>query len=260
MKKCFYLRGKRTFYYPTLKCFLGSTPCDPTSSYGAFGQSSVPTSFPKYWIRPHQGSAFRPRNQEVVKSSFGRWRAVAYGLLVREMPALFGKVSQHWRADLEEVTIKIAACISDLRQRMALNFLKLKDDKTDIMLFGSVKQLEKFPLRDVPIGTAVIMPADKVRNLGVMLDPHLTMSTHVTRIFSEAYYHLRDIGRIRPFLTVDTTERVVHAFVTSRLDMDNALFYGITQGQLQRLQRIQNSAARLVTRIGRRHHIKPVLQ
>ena len=70
---------------------------------------------------------------------------------------------------------------------MARNFLKLNDDKTDIMLFGSVKQLEKFPLREVPIGTAVIMPADKVRNLGVMLDPHLTMFAHVSRICSAAY-------------------------------------------------------------------------
>ena len=128
------------------------------------------------------------------------------------------------------------------------------------MLFGSVKQLEKFPLREVPIGTAVITPADKVRNLGITLDPHMTMSAHVSRICSMAYYHLRDIGRIRPFLTVDTTERLVHAFVTSRLDMGNALLYGIARGQLQRLQRIQNSAARLVTGIDRRHHIKPVLQ
>ena len=86
------------------------------------------------------------------------------------------------------------------------------------------------------------------------------MSAHVSRICSAAYYHLRDIDRIRPFLTVETTERLVHAFVTSRLDMGNALFYGITRGQLQRLQRVQNSAARHVTRIDRRHHIKPVLQ
>ena len=145
------------------------------------------------------------------------------------------------------MTVKIAASISDLRQWMARNFLKLNDDKTDMMLFGSVKQLEKFPLREVPIGTAVIMPTDKVRNLGVMLDPHLIMPAHVSRICPAAYYRMRDIGHTSPFLTVDTTQCLVHAFVTSRLDMGNALFYGMTRGQLQRLQRIQNSAVRLVT-------------
>ncbi len=88
----------------------------------------------------------------------------------------------------------------------------------------------------------------------------MTMTAHVSRICSAAYYHLRDISRIRPFLTVDTTECLVHAFVTSRLDMGNALLYGIRQDQLQRLQRIQNSAARLVTRTDRRHHISPVLK
>ena len=55
-------------------------------------------------------------------------------------------------------------------------------------------------------------------------------------------------------------EQLVHAFVTSRLDMGNALLSGITQAQLSRLQRFQNCAARLVTRTNRAEHIAPVLE
>jgi len=53
---------------------------------------------------------------------------------------------------------------------------------------------------------------------------------------------------------------LVHAFISCRLDYCNALLYGIADGQLQRLQSVQNAAARLVTGTRRTDHITPVLQ
>jgi len=52
----------------------------------------------------------------------------------------------------------------------------------------------------------------------------------------------------------------VNAFISCRLDYCNALLYGIADGQLQRLQSVQNAAARLVTGTRRTDHITPVLQ
>ena len=46
----------------------------------------------------------------------------------------------------------------------------------------------------------------------------------------------------------------------SRLDYGNGLLYGIPQVTIQRLQRIQNCAARLVTRTRKYEHITPVLR
>ena len=51
----------------------------------------------------------------------------------------------------------------------------------------------------------------------------------------------------------------MHAFVTSKLDTCNSLLYGLPKSQLSRLQRIQNTAARIVTRSRREDHITPVL-
>ena len=52
----------------------------------------------------------------------------------------------------------------------------------------------------------------------------------------------------------------IHAFVTSRIDYCNSLLYGISDYNINRLQRIQNSAARIVTNTRKYDHITPILQ
>ena len=58
----------------------------------------------------------------------------------------------------------------------------------------------------------------------------------------------------------EVADSLVHAFISCRLDYCNALLYGIADGQLQRLQSVQNAAARLVTGTQRTDHSMPVLK
>ena len=53
-------------------------------------------------------------------------------------------------------------------------------------------------------------------------------------------------SKIRNYLLDFATERVVHAFITSKLDYCNSLYYGLPKYLLKRLQSFQNSAAKLV--------------
>ena len=85
------------------------------------------------------------------------------------------------------------------------------------------------------------------------------MESHVTAVCKSAIFHLRNISRIRQFLTAAATDQVVHAFVTSRLDIGNALLYRLPLKQTQRLQKIQNWAARLVDGAMRYSHATPLL-
>ena len=57
-----------------------------------------------------------------------------------------------------------------------------------------------------------------------------------------------------------STEKLVHAFVTSRLDSCNAILYGLPDKELSKLQRIQNAAARVVTLSRKHDHITPVMR
>ena len=60
------------------------------------------------------------------------------------------------------------------------------------------------------------------------------------------YFALHRIGRIRKFLDQKSVERLVHAYVTSRLDMNNGPLYGLPDSTIAPPQRAQNSAARLI--------------
>ena len=69
--------------------------------------------------------------------------------------------------------------------------------------------------------------------------------------------HLRQAVRS---LSEDASKTLVQAFVSCRLDYCNSLFFGISEGLMNRLQSVQNAAARLVTGTRRSDHISPVLR
>ena len=62
------------------------------------------------------------------------------------------------------------------------------------------------------------------------------------------------------YLNNEDGENFVHAFVTSRLDCCNSILYGIPDSEIAKLQRLQNTEARLVARVKKIDHITPVLQ
>jgi len=107
---------------------------------------------------------------------------------------------------------------------------------------------------------ASIHPLSRVRYLGVTIDCRLTMTDHVTAVCRTGYFWLRQLRSVAHSLTSEAAESLVHAFISCRLDYCNVLLYGITDGQLQRLQSVQNAAARLVTGTRRTDYITPVLQ
>jgi len=74
------------------------------------------------------------------------------------------------------------------------------------------------------------------------------------------YYQLRQLRPVVRCLSDDATKTLVHAFIASRVDYCNALFFGITNELFCRLQSVQNAAARLVTGAKRYDHISPVLR
>ena len=149
-------------------------------------------------------------------------------------------------------------CLADIDTWMTLNRLKLNKGKTELLVLHS-RHRPPPAFAPLKIGSEVILPSDSARNVGVIFDNTMTMVPPIHSTCKSAFYHLRNIARIRKFISPKTTETLVHAFVNSKLDYSNSLAYGLPKYLLQKLQYVQNAAARLITGIRKHDHITPIL-
>ena len=141
---------------------------------------------------------------------------------------------------------------------MIQNKLKLNDTKTELMHATSrFIEIDVFP--PMVIGTSSIEPASEACDLGILIDKKLQLSKHITNTCRAATLAIWKISQIRNYLSQTQTERLVHAFIISRLDNCNSLLYGLPNFHIEKLQRVQNSAARLIARKRKFDHISDTL-
>ena len=150
----------------------------------------------------------------------------------------------------------LRACLADINVWMSLSFLQLNNDKTDIVLFGPPK-LTNLLRADLGSLSSAVKPAAK--NLGVHFDSNLNFDCHVKKVVQTCFYQLRTIAKIKTILSFPDLEKVIHAFITSRLDFCNGLYTCLTHKTISRLQLVQNAAARLLTKTKKHDHITPIL-
>ena len=156
-----------------------------------------------------------------------------------------------------EAVSSMQMAIDDIRAWYAANMLKLNDDKTEMRVIGSkCHTIPKLP--DLNVGSTVITPGEHFRNLGVTMDTKFTMEPHITKIMQIAFLKIRQISYYRKFLT-PSAAKIIHAYITSRLDYCNGLLYGLPTNLFAKLQSILNTAARLVTKTRKYEHITPVM-
>ena len=95
-----------------------------------------------------------------------------------------------------------------------------------------------------------------------MLDSHMSMDTQIQSVCRSTLFHIRNISAIRQLIPQSAAAQLVHSLVTSRLDYCNSLLHGVPKYKRERLQRVQNIAARVVTltRCAPENHITPILK
>ncbi|XP_064195336.1 uncharacterized protein LOC135256955 [Anguilla rostrata] len=153
----------------------------------------------------------------------------------------------------------LEACIVDIKVWMLSNFLLLNSDKTEMLVLGPKILREKLSTLTLNCDGCLAEPNMVVKDLGVTIDPDLSFETHVKNISRIAFFQLRNIAKIRHVLSVGDAEKLIHAFVTSRLDYCNALLSGCPNNLLKSLQLVQNAAAHILSRTKKYEHITPVL-
>ena len=108
--------------------------------------------------------------------------------------------------------------------------------------------------------TDIIPVSSSARNLGFIFDSDMSFSDQINSVSKSCHFHIRDIRRIRHLFPLSTATALANSLVSSKLDYCNSLYSGISQTNLNKLQRIQNSLARVITNTSKYQHITPTLK
>ena len=141
-------------------------------------------------------------------------------------------------------------CIEDVAEWMRDRKLKMNDDKTELIAIGTKSMINQVTpnLTPVSISGYDIPFSQSARNLGVFIDETLSMDVHIKYLCRILFCQLRRLGKIRPFLSTDAANKLAVSFILTRLDYCNSLLAGLPDNKLNKLQSIQNHAARIVLR------------
>ena len=118
---------------------------------------------------------------------------------------------------LSSAKSSIEICLQEINNWMILNGLKLNKEKTELLLLSS-RYRHSPSLEFVRVVGETIQASSSVRNLGVILDPSADMEDHIKKICETCHFHLTNISKIRIYLNRESTEAIIHAFVTTNLD------------------------------------------
>ena len=90
---------------------------------------------------------------------------------------------------------------------------------------------------------------DHAKNLGTYIDSTMSMDHQVEKVVSSCFLTIRLLARIKGFLTTEQLQLMVCSLVLSKIDNCNILYYGMSAENMAKLQRVQNSAARLACKV-----------
>lgn len=142
---------------------------------------------------------------------------------------------------------------------MASNCLKRNSDKTGVMIFGNLQPEWSHNWWPSELGI-LPTPATKVRNLGIISDEKLSFSNHANTIISSSFYTLKMIRKILPLLPISAGKTLMSTLILSKLDYCNGLFLNAQEKVMNKLQIVQNSAARILSGTPKRISISPVIR
>ena len=151
-------------------------------------------------------------------------------------------------------------CFNAVYNWFTANGLALNPNKSEATVIGTGAKLRVDSKLDaVALGDVHVPVAECVKSLGVSIDCTLSFNQHVNNICKASYFHISALRHIRKCLDDETARTVTSSMVGARLDYCNALLYGTSSTNINKLQRAQNSLARVVTGALRYDHITPVL-
>ena len=143
------------------------------------------------------------------------------------------------------LSIDVPVLLKNVQDYMNKSYLKMNSDKTDVMLLFP-PTLTKKVINGIFLDSKCMRFSSECKLLGVFLDSCLSYSTQVNNVISSCQFKLKGLRRIRHLMNCKDTEKYVRAVIFSKINYCNVLYMNISAVNLHKLQKLQNSAMRLI--------------
>ena len=171
------------------------------------------------------------------------------------------QIAESFRIEFQFNSLRcsIPNCLQLVSFWMSKYFLKLNATKSQVIVFHPQNQsvvIDHVIMND----NSFIKLSDVVNNLGCKMDSYLTFSHQISSTVSQGYQTIRDIGKIKKYLSKNDVQTLITQLVISRIDLYNSLLFGISSQELYRLQKLQNACTRLIYGLCKSAHVSDLFQ
>ena len=148
--------------------------------------------------------------------------------------------------NLSSSPFKIQNCCDYVGIWMHENKLKVKNDKTEVLLCSTKSKSSKVHISNITLRGTTIVISDKAKKLGIYRQHFFYIKHQINAVVKAMYFEIRNMSRMKSILSYDSVKTLVTSLVLSCLDYCNSLLVGIIEQKISKLQKAQYCAARLV--------------
>ena len=149
-------------------------------------------------------------------------------------------------SDSNQALSSLSSVLDRLYYWFCDNKLSINPSKTEFLLVGTPQQRSKVADASVSFRNLKLSHTESARNLGVMFDSELSFNSHISNVCRSSFFFIRQLRQLRSTLDYDSAVILANSIIHSKLDYCNSLFSGLPIFSIARLQRVQNSLARVV--------------
>ena len=119
--------------------------------------------------------------------------------------------------------------------------------------------LQDLPITSINVNGVTVEEVQRVKNLGIVMDRHLSFEPHVNQLVSKCTGLLIGLSHARHRLPHDVLPALVNGLVISLIRYCIAVYGHSTAQSVRSIQRLLNFCARVVSGRRRRDHVRDVL-
>ena len=193
-----------------------------------------------------QGSILGPRLFNIyIRSIYKRVKPTKFEIV--------GFADDHQLMKQFALSLKLKALGDDIRNCLKViadwmneYFLCLNQSKTKILIVAPPSIQAEIVISGVLLENSCIRFVESAKNLGIIIDSVLNFEEQIAKLVKSCFSTIRKLAKVKIYLSQQHLQTLVSSLIFSELDYCNSLYYGLPASTINKLQRVQNCAARLV--------------